>query len=90
MISNPAFDPFAGKNLFDTMFVGQAICRIPFRGGGYKKPNLTELHKHLFDGEGFDNAHSAISDVLACRRSFYAMQKLLNPQAPAPAPEAVA
>lgn len=83
VIANEAFTPFAGKNIFDTMFAGQPLCRIPNpRGGGLKKPNLTELHKHLFNGEGFDKAHSAINDVLATRRCFYKMQELLNAQAP--------
>jgi DNA polymerase III epsilon subunit-like protein len=84
VIQNEAFDPFAGKNIFDTMLAGQAMCRLPFRGpgGGYKKPNLTELHTHLF-GEAFKGAHQAISDVIAARRCFYEMQRLIAAKATA-------
>ncbi len=77
VVSNEAFSPFVGKNIFDTMLAGQAICRIPWRGGGYKKPNLGELHRHLFDGQDFAGAHTAISDVLAARRCFYKMQEIV-------------
>lgn len=80
VFDDPSFDPFAGKTIFDTMVVGQAICKIPFRGGGYKKPNLTELHKHFFN-VGFDGAHAAINDVIAARKSFYEMQKLIKSKA---------
>lgn len=78
VISNEAYDPFAGKHIFDTMLAGQVLCRLPWRGGGFKKPNLGELHRYLFNGEGFPDAHKAISDVLAARRCFYAMQKIVQ------------
>lgn len=77
VVQNEAFDPFAGKHIFDTMLAGQALCRIPWRGGGYKKPNLGELHRHLFNGQDFEGAHAAINDVLAARRCFYEMQRLV-------------
>lgn len=70
-------NPFANKQIFDTMLAGQPLCRLPWRGGGFKKPNLTELHKHLF-GEGFEGAHTAISDVLAARRCFYELQRIAS------------
>lgn len=70
-------DPFAGKKIFDTMQAGTPLCRLPSRQGGFKKPTLTELHKFLFN-EGFDGAHTAISDVLASRRSFYRMQDIVR------------
>lgn len=69
-------DPFQGKEIFDTMVSAKPICRIPGKQGGFKKPNLTEIHKHFF-GEGFDKAHSAINDVLAARRCYYAIQDLM-------------
>ena len=71
------FEPFKGKEFFDTMVSAKPICRIPGKQGGFKKPNLTEIHKHFF-GEGFDKAHSAINDVLAARRCYYAMQDLMQ------------
>ncbi|MDZ7774594.1 MAG: DNA polymerase III subunit alpha [Bacteroidales bacterium] len=39
------------------------------KGGGYKRPNLTELHQKLF-GETFDEAHNATADVEATARCF--------------------
>lgn len=72
-------DPFENKQFFDTMVAAKPICKIPGKQGGFKKPNLTEIHKHFF-GEGFAKAHSAISDVMACRRCFYALQDLVNPK----------
>lgn len=69
-------DPFEGKNIFDTMLAAKPICRILGKNG-IKNPNLTEIHKHFF-GTGFDKAHSAINDVLAARRCFYALQDLVN------------
>jgi len=71
--ADETLNPFEGKNIFDTMVAGAPICRLPWKGSGFKKPNLMELHRHFFH-EDFAKAHSAISDVLAVRRVFYAMQ----------------
>jgi len=47
------------------------LCRIPGgRGGKFKLPTLTELHKHLFDVP-FGEAHNATADVEATARSFF-------------------
>ncbi len=46
------------------------LCQIPGgRGGRFKLPTLTELHKHLF-GEAFGEAHNATADVEATTRCF--------------------
>ncbi|MCF8303671.1 MAG: DNA polymerase III subunit alpha [Bacteroidales bacterium] len=45
------------------------------KGGGFKKPNLTELHKNLFD-ESFDEAHNATADVEATARCFLELVRL--------------
>ncbi len=46
------------------------LCQLPGgRGGKFKLPTLTELHKHLF-GEGFGEAHNATADVEATTRCF--------------------
>lgn len=74
---DPSADPFENKQFFDTMVAAKPICKIPAKQGGFKKPNLTEIHKHFF-GEGFAKAHSAIADVLAARRCFYALQDLVS------------
>lgn len=71
------FEPFEGKEMFDTMVAAKPICRIPGKQGGFKKPNLTEIHTHFF-GKGFAKAHTAINDVLAARSCYYAIQELLN------------
>jgi DNA polymerase-3 subunit epsilon len=68
-------DPFRNKNKFDTMLVSTNICKLPKRNGGYKYPTLMEAHKHFF-GVGFEGAHQAISDVLACKRIFFHLQSL--------------
>lgn len=72
-------EPFEGKRFFDTMEASKPILRLPSARGGFKNPNLTEIHQHFF-GEGFGNAHRAIADVLACRKCFYALQDLVNPK----------
>jgi len=47
-----------------------SLCQIPGgRGGKFKLPTLTELHKHLF-GVGFGEAHNATADVEATTRCF--------------------
>tara|TARA_R110002051_G_scaffold10175_11_gene38893 strand:- start:102798 stop:107180 length:4383 start_codon:yes stop_codon:yes gene_type:complete len=47
------------------------LCQIPGgRGGRFKLPTLTELHKHLF-GKGFGEAHNATADVEATTRCFF-------------------
>lgn len=75
--NDPSMDPFKDKPQFDTMLAGLPLCRLPSRQGGFKNPTLTELHKHLF-GEGFEGAHTAITDVLATRRCFYRLQEIAN------------
>jgi DNA polymerase-3 subunit alpha len=46
------------------------LCELPGgRGGKFKLPTLTELHKHLF-GTVFGEAHNATADVEATTRCF--------------------
>lgn len=56
-----------------TMKTTTNICQIPGRYG-YKWPNLTELHQHLFQ-KGFDGAHDALADVKACADCFFELKK---------------
>ena len=52
------------------------LCQIPGgRGGKFKLPTLTELHKHLF-GVGFGDAHNATADVEATTRCFLELIRL--------------
>ncbi len=52
------------------------MCQIPGgRGGKFKLPTLTELHKHLF-GVDFAEAHNATADVEATTRCFLELIRL--------------
>jgi DNA polymerase III subunit epsilon len=64
-----------------TMEMSRPVCRIPAterqRAAGYtdfKQPKLIEAYRHLF-GEGFENAHDALMDVLACKRIYFELMK---------------
>ncbi len=47
------------------------LCKLPGgRGGKFKLPTLTELHRHLFE-DGFEEAHNATADVEATTRCFF-------------------
>jgi DNA polymerase-3 subunit alpha len=51
--------------------VTATMCKLPGgRGGKYKLPTLSELHKELFD-EPFAEAHNATADVEATTRCFF-------------------
>lgn len=55
-----------------TMRATTQWCRIPHFNGrsGFKWPRLEELHRRCF-GSSFDNAHDALSDVLATKKCFF-------------------
>ena len=60
----------------DTMWASRDFCALPGgRGGGFKPPTLSELHKILF-GTAFDEAHNASADVNATARSFMELIRL--------------
>jgi DNA polymerase-3 subunit alpha len=67
------------KNILDTCTETTAsLCQITGgRGGKFKLPTLTELHKHLF-GEGFGDAHNATADVEATTRCFFELIRINN------------
>lgn len=60
-----------------TMKSSTNYCRIPKFNGrqGFKWPNLSELHLHLFN-EGFDGAHDAASDIHATMRCFFKLLEI--------------
>lgn len=67
-----------------TADLGAPICQIPPTEkmiaagfGPYKRPTLTELHRHLF-GEDFDGAHSALADCRACARCLWEIRRRTN------------
>lgn len=53
------------------------ICKLPggYRGQ-YKWPRLDEAYRLLVNPEGFQGAHSALADTMACREVYYAVKKL--------------
>ncbi|MGB0880359.1 MAG: DNA polymerase III subunit alpha, partial [Polaribacter sp.] len=52
------------------------MCQLPGgKGGKFKLPTLTELHKHLF-GKAFEEAHNATADVEATTRCFLELIRL--------------
>ena len=69
--------PMAEMPVLDTCTeVTANLCLIPGgRGGKFKLPTLTELHKHLFS-KGFGEAHNATADVEATTRCFLELIRL--------------
>lgn len=61
------------KRLRCTMKESTAFCAIPGRYGDFKYPNLTELHRKLFQ-KAFDHAHNALADVRACKAAFFELR----------------
>lgn len=57
-----------------TMKSSVSFCQISNNRGGYKWPNLSELHRCLFQTD-FPEAHDALVDVLACAKCFFALKK---------------
>ncbi len=65
-------NPMANMPVLDTCTETTALlCQLPGgRGGKFKLPTLTELHKFLFD-KNFKEAHNATADVEATSRCFF-------------------
>lgn len=57
-----------------TMKSSVDFCKIPNGRGGYKWPNLSELHQRLFE-TGFAEAHDALIDVMACAKCFFELKR---------------
>lgn len=69
-LRNKLENDLEGKTVIDSMIESTEYCALPGgRGGGFKYPNLSELHKKLF-GEEFKEAHNASADVVATARCF--------------------
>ena len=60
-------------NKICTMKASVSFCQIPNGRGGYKWPNLNELHHCLFK-TSFPDAHDALVDVLACAKCFFELK----------------
>ncbi|MEQ8812174.1 MAG: 3'-5' exonuclease, partial [Imperialibacter sp.] len=73
--------PLTSLKSIDTKNESTEYCAIPGgRGGKFKWPTLTELHKKLF-GVGFDEAHDAAYDVAATTKCFFGLvaEKVFKP-----------
>ncbi|MEQ9378566.1 MAG: DNA polymerase III subunit alpha [Imperialibacter sp.] len=73
--------PLTSLKSIDTKNESTEYCAIPGgRGGKFKWPTLTELHKKLF-GVGFDEAHDAAYDVAATTKCFFGLitEKVIKP-----------
>ncbi|MEQ9441602.1 MAG: DNA polymerase III subunit alpha [Cyclobacteriaceae bacterium] len=67
--------PLLNIEKVDTKDASTDFCKIPGgRGGKYKWPTLSELHKKLF-GMPFDGAHNSAFDVDATARCFFGLLK---------------
>ena len=60
---------------FCTMKATTPLCKLPGNYGDFKWPKLTEAHFHFF-GTRVEGAHDAITDVRACKRIFFELEKL--------------
>ncbi|MCO5259022.1 MAG: DNA polymerase III subunit alpha [Crocinitomicaceae bacterium] len=71
--------PMGAMPVLDTCTeVTANLCQIPGgRGGRFKLPTLSELHKHLF-GVPFQEAHNATADVEATARCFFELIRTGN------------
>ena len=73
--------PLTSLKSVDTKTESTEYCAIPGgRGGKFKWPTLTELHKKLF-GVTFDEAHDAAYDVAATAKCFFGLiaEKVVKP-----------
>ncbi|MBL4670183.1 MAG: PHP domain-containing protein, partial [Flavobacteriales bacterium] len=74
-IDNEINEQFSTLATIDTMKTSVDFCAIPGgRGGRFKYPSLTDLHKKLFN-KGFGDAHDAAYDVDATARCFFGLVK---------------
>lgn len=66
------------KPVICTMRKTTPICKLPKKypkpDDPYKWPTLDEAYRHLINKEGFQGAHRAINDVIACREVLLAIE----------------
>lgn len=65
---------------FCTMKAATPVCKLPGLYG-FKWPKLTEAHKRFF-GTDLEGAHDAMTDLRACARIYFELQKLNAPKTP--------
>jgi DNA polymerase III epsilon subunit-like protein len=64
--SNTHVHNFLKKPHICTMYSSMPVLKLPGRYGNYKWPKLEEAYRYLVDPHGFEGAHDALQDVLAC------------------------
>ena len=76
-------------NQYCTMKASTPICQLPGKiGSDYKWPKLAEAVRIIL-GEDLKDAHSAMGDVRACMKLYYALKKLeIDPKTIPEAPHA--
>jgi DNA polymerase III subunit epsilon len=67
-------NPLTSRKQICTMLTTTNFCRLP-GSRGFKWPKLIELHNKLF-GKPHDDTHRALSDVRACAKCFFELQRL--------------
>ena len=55
---------------FCTMLALTPVMKLPSTRGGYKWPKLEEAYKAYIDPAGFEGAHDAMADTIACQELF--------------------
>ena len=77
-IMDIAFARYGKEIVYPEMFCTQQAAmntlKIPGKEG-FKRPTLMETYKYFVDPNGFENAHSAYADAMACAQIYWAMQK---------------
>jgi len=58
-----------------TMKSTTSVCKLPGRFGKYKWPKLDEAYRMLVNKDGFEGAHDALTDVLACWKVLRALEE---------------
>lgn len=58
-----------------TMKTATPVLKIPSARGGYKWPKLQETYRVLVDEAGFEAAHSADADAMACWKVLRALEE---------------
>lgn len=72
---HPTFT-FGSVQAYCTMQSSTNLCALPGRGSGYKWPKLIEAYRLLVDPNGFDGAHDALADVMACAKLYFKLKEL--------------
>ena len=57
-----------------TMHASTPILKLPSQRTGFKWPKLDEAYRFLVDPDGFEGAHRAYVDVVACRKVMLALE----------------